>query len=67
MDLGYTLDLNQHHSGKVAQWVEGQPEKSFWTGVKTKDREVLPITTYRCPRCGFLSSFANPASGTGAP
>lgn len=67
MDPGYTLDQGHHNTFKQAKWVEGAPEKNFWTGLKTKDRSVIPITTYRCPRCGLLASFANEASGTGSP
>ncbi|MFN0009844.1 MAG: hypothetical protein ACKVXR_18265 [Planctomycetota bacterium] len=64
MDLGYQLDLGHASSRRQAEWVEGSPERNFWTGLKTKDRAVLPILTYRCPRCGLLASFANETSGT---
>jgi hypothetical protein len=64
MDPGYTMDKGHHNSRRQAEWVEGAPEKSFWTGLKTENRSVMPITTFRCPRCGFLASFANEASGS---
>lgn len=66
MDLGYQLDLGHHSSRRQAEWVEGAPEKSFWSGLKTKDRAVMPIVTYRCPRCGMLASFATGADGSGS-
>ena len=65
MDAGYTFDHVSHSSLRQAQWVEGMPEKSFWTGLKTKDRDVRPIVTFRCPRCGMLASFA-PDKGASA-
>ena len=43
---------------KVSQWVEGPPEKSFWTGIKTHDKKQLAVKTYRCSACGYLESFA---------
>jgi hypothetical protein len=58
MQAGYLLDHGDHNARMVSSWVAGTPEKSFWTGLKTKDRTVLPVTTYRCERCGFLESYA---------
>ena len=60
MAEGFLLELMDHGSHVPTRWVEGAPEPSFWTGVKVKDRAMLPITTYRCGRCGFLESYANP-------
>jgi hypothetical protein len=62
MAPGYVLDHGDHNARRVAHWVEGTPEKSFWVGLKTADRAVLPVTTYRCVRCGYLESYANRAS-----
>ena len=59
MRPGYVLDHGDHNSRRVAQWVAGPPEKSFWLGLKTGDRAVLPVTTFRCERCGCLESYAN--------
>ena len=48
--------------GKVtpAQWVAGDPEYSFWMGggLKLRGKDRLDITTYRCPRCGYVESYA---------
>ena len=30
----------------------------MWTGLKTRDKDKLDITTYRCRRCGYLESYA---------
>ena len=58
MRPGYVLDHGNHDARRVSTWVEGVPEKSFWLGLKTEDRAVLPVLTYRCARCGYLESYA---------
>jgi hypothetical protein len=67
MHAGYVLDHGDRGARGVAQWVAGAPEKSFWMGLTTKDRAVLPVTTFRCERCGYLESYANPAPEAPAP
>jgi hypothetical protein len=58
MDVGFTPD-QRDHATHVEVWVEGKPEKSFWTGIKTKGgRKRLDIETWRCGRCCFLESYA---------
>lgn len=42
----------------VSQWVEGEPERSFWKGLKVPPEKSWPVTTYRCVSCGFLEAFA---------
>lgn len=42
-----------------AVWFRGEPKKSKWFGYKLKRKEGMPITTYRCTRCGFLEFFAH--------
>jgi predicted nucleic-acid-binding Zn-ribbon protein len=56
MTSGYILDKGQ--SFAQAEWVEGAPEKSLWTGLKLKDRRRFPLTADRCERCGFLEFYA---------
>ena len=58
LEPGFVLDRGHHHSANTQQWVEGAPEKSFWTGLKTKGRESYEVLTYRCERCGHLEGFA---------
>jgi len=59
MDPGFILD-KIHGAGifSSAEWAEGTPEHSWWTGVKMGERERHPITTYRCSGCGYLESYA---------
>jgi hypothetical protein len=61
MSVGFVLEHGHNERRGVTHWVEGLPEKSFWAGLVTKNRRVLPITTWRCERCGFLESYAHPA------
>lgn len=58
MEEGFLLD--QAHGTMVQpKWMEGPPEKSFWTGVKMSGRVKIKVTTLRCVKCGFLESYAN--------
>lgn len=60
MEAGFVLG-HAHGTGTQSAWIDGAPEPSFWTGVKLKGHQRLPVTTYRCPGCGFLESYAPPA------
>jgi len=57
MDQGFTPEQKEH-AMSVNVWVEGVPEKSFWTGIKTRGRKRLKIETWRCGRCCYLESYA---------
>jgi hypothetical protein len=59
---GYLLDGRHADRRHATEWVAGAPEKSFWMGLKIKGRQVLPVTVFRCERCGFLESYAAPGS-----
>jgi hypothetical protein len=57
MEGGYLLDTKEH--GYVAgSWVEGPPEKSFWTGLSIKGRRKLTVYAWRCPGCTQVRLFA---------
>lgn len=60
MDVGFIKD-ESYGTTHVTEWVEGEPEKSVWTGTKTSGRQLMPVTTYRCTSCGYLESYARPA------
>lgn len=59
MEQGFTLD---HGYGAVftSAWVAGTPRWSRWLGLRLKGRDKLPVTTFRCPGCGRLESYAQP-------
>jgi|KBSSwiStaDraftv2_1062776.scaffolds.fasta_scaffold533002_2 hypothetical protein len=66
MERGFLLDRNHDHRGGAANWVEGEPEKSFWTGLDLKGRAMRTITSFRCPNCGLLLDFASGPESTGS-
>ncbi len=54
---GFVLDRT-YGAYTQANWVDGEPVPSFWTGVKLKGKEQIPVKTLRCESCGFLESYA---------
>lgn len=58
MEEGFIPDVGDHNAPTVPNWIEGAPVRSFWQGLNLANRNRLPITTYRCPQCGLLQSFA---------
>lgn len=61
---GYLLD-EARNQRTPTDWIEGKPERSFWTGLKLKGRARLRVASWRCPRCGLLELHA-PATSEGA-
>jgi len=55
---GFLLEKGDSNWLGRTEWLEGEPEKSFWSGIKTEGRERLPVSTFRCPKCGYLESYA---------
>lgn len=58
MEPGFVLDRGHHSVAQTQDWVEGEPERSFWTGLKTRGKEKVPVRTFRCERCGYLEAYA---------
>lgn len=54
---GFTVDVT-HGAIGVSSWVEGQPQKSIWTGVRLSGRSRTDIASWRCRSCGFLEHYA---------
>ena len=57
MSEGFVVD-HTHGGASVSAWVEGEPRKSFWVGLKLRGTTPIDISTWRCRRCGFLESYA---------
>ena len=57
MEDGFIVDFKEG-GPSAAQWVEGPPQTSFWTGLKLRDKQKRQIATFCCPKCGFLESYA---------
>ena len=61
MEPGFIVDQAPGGANLQSKWVEGPPTPSFWTTrgrVNMQGRELVPVTTFRCDRCGYLESFA---------
>lgn len=58
MESGFILDRGHANSSQEQEWVEGDVVKTFWRGIHTKGRDAYKVVTYRCPRCGYLESYA---------
>ena len=58
MELGFVLDKGHYNAPNPPEWLEGEPVRSFWEGVKTKGRERHGVQTFRCTKCGYLESYA---------
>jgi hypothetical protein len=43
------------------QWYPGEPEASFWMGLKLNKGVAVIVSTFRCPSCGYLESYAGAA------
>lgn len=57
MDAGLMLDRT-HGGSEEPMWIKGTADKGIFGMIKERDRERLPVVTFRCPKCGRLESFA---------
>lgn len=60
MVQGFIFDREHGGVRRVINWVEGAPEKTFWTLTKVPAEKCVPVATFRCSVCGFLESYARP-------
>ena len=51
MVTGYIVDKN-HVGIEVEKWIEGEPRKSIWVGLKLGGTKPIDIATWRCRRSG---------------
>jgi hypothetical protein len=58
MEEGFVLDRADGNAVLQSTWIGGKPERSFWMGLKVKNRPQLKVATFRCPKCGLLESYA---------
>lgn len=58
MEPGFVMDRAHYSVPTVASWVEGAPERSIWSGLKTQGRDTFPVISYRCEQCGYLEAYA---------
>jgi predicted nucleic-acid-binding Zn-ribbon protein len=65
MNEGFVLDLGDYQIKQQQVWVEGEPEPSFWSGLKTKNRDAYHVKAYRCSVCYFLEFYTTDEVNTG--
>jgi hypothetical protein len=61
MEEGFMVDIG-HMTIQQARWCRGKPNPSFWSG-EVANRQMTSgsrVSTYRCPKCGYLESYAPP-------
>ena len=54
---GFVVDRGDYSVKMKQEWVEGAPERSFWTGLKTGDRETYDVQAFRCADCSYLEFY----------
>jgi DNA-directed RNA polymerase subunit RPC12/RpoP len=60
MDRGHVPDL-AHGQILQSNWAPGEPERRrFFGGIKYNARELIPLSAYRCPSCGYVEFYAVP-------
>lgn len=65
MESGWVPDCT-HAGVQQENWYPGEPQPSFWTGMKAEKKDiVIPVTTFRCANCGYLESYAIPQTQNG--
>ena len=57
MEAGYIADVT-YGAYLQQNWSPGEPKSGFWKGLKVKRDQNVRVTTLRCPRCGYLESYA---------
>ena len=60
MVQGFIFDRSDGGQRRVINWVEGAPDKAFWTVTKVPEEKCVPVGSFRCSLCGFLESYARP-------
>jgi len=58
MIKGFVMELPTGREA-VSTWVEGDVEKSFWTGIKFRKKRRMPIVAYCCDKCGYIEHYAD--------
>jgi predicted nucleic-acid-binding Zn-ribbon protein len=57
MTEGFVLDRGHYNAKMTSFWVEGKPEESFWTGLKTSNRDAFRVQAFRCRTCNYLEFY----------
>ncbi|MFC1781478.1 PF20097 family protein [Planctomycetota bacterium] len=59
MQQGYILDAMYGNAvNTTSKWSKGKPKKLLSFALPSAEINSMEITTYRCPKCGYLESYA---------
>lgn len=59
LEPGFLLDRTDNAVALAGEWGAGEPQRSFWTGLK-RPKQRYKIQALRCKECGYLMHFALP-------
>jgi hypothetical protein len=64
MEVGFLPEITNNNLTGMTTWHPGEPHPQTFLGFKTGMikvdwKQVHPVSTYRCPRCGLLRSYAH--------
>ena len=65
MTEGFIIDHGHYQVKQQQVWVEGMPETSFWSGIKTSGRNAFNVQAYRCADCNFLEFYTTEKTDLG--
>lgn len=54
---GFIYDRGDYEVKTQQVWVEGEPEQSFWSGIKTSGRDAYKVEAYCCDGCDHLEFY----------
>jgi hypothetical protein len=57
MEEGFSVD-HTYGAYTLNKWFAGPPRKSWLSGLKIREKDGIPVETYRCRRCGYLEAYA---------
>lgn len=58
MECGYLPDGGDTNLLFRHWWAAGTYKLDCWKHPKVSRDQLVPVTTYRCPNCGYLESYA---------
>ena len=61
IERGFSADY--HEDIALHSWMRGTPKQNWFGNVKLSQKDMIPIATFRCTKCGFLESYARPEFG----
>jgi len=57
MSEGFVIDHGDYQIKQEQIWVTGAPEASFWSGLKTSNRDAFTVRAFRCAACSYLEFY----------